>query len=259
MIDLKGNKLEVIDAHVHMGISRILKLMTGKDKHLGEDVIEHMDALGIDKCVAFSVAHPDTDYSAANDVILEQVKKYPNRIIGFGRVNPNFGAENCVKEIDRFVKLGLRGLKLHPGFEFHIPNDKAIYPIFETVRKHKIPILYHAGTSHFCNPATVADMATDFPEISVIIPHFAYTLRLDAIALAKRVKNLFLDTAGCFAGEDTIKMAVKTVGLEKIIFGSDDPFEPVERELEKLVKYSGLTTDELKAVFSENLKRLLKI
>jgi len=259
MIEVRGEKLEVIDVHVHLGITHILQWHSGKDRYLGDDVIKNMDRLGIDKCIAFPAAAPHTDYSAANDIIVEQVKKYPDRIIGFGRVNPNFGIENCVKEIDRFVELGLRGLKLISIFDFHIPNRKYMHPIFETVRKHKIPILYHAGGAWSCTPMLIADMAMDFPEIPVIMPHFGYDHFMDAIALAKRVENLYLDTAGCFATYNAVNTAVRTAGVGKILFGTDDPYEPVERELEKLVKYSGLTTDELRAVLSGNIKRILKI
>ena len=259
MIEINGENIEVIDVHVHLGVGGILRVFTGKDEYLGSDVIARMDRMGVDRCVAFPSAAPQTDYSKANELIAEQVKKYTTRVIGFGRVNPNFGVTHCVEQINKFAEMGLKGLKLHAVFDFHIPNGEYMHPIYRAVKEHNLTILCHAGLSSFCSPAIVAAVAMDFPDIPVIMPHFGYEHWIDCIALAKRVDNLFLDTAGCFAELDLMKRAVADIGVEKIIFGSDDPYEPAERELEKIVKYSGLTIDQLKLVLSGNIKRILQI
>ena len=43
--------------------------------------------------------------------------------------------------------LGLRGLKLHPTAQGFRPDDRAVYPIFETAAALGIPVTMHTGTT----------------------------------------------------------------------------------------------------------------
>ena len=56
--------------------------------------------------------------------------------------------------------------------------------------------------------------------------------------------------------------AVLKVGYEKVLYGSDHPYNPFQMEIDKLVKYAvqytGWTAKELKMILGGNLKRLLE-
>ena len=53
--------------------------------------MQNLDEVGIDRAVAFPLGAPYTDYSESNRIVAEEVAKFPDRIIGFCRVNPNSG------------------------------------------------------------------------------------------------------------------------------------------------------------------------
>ncbi len=54
-----------------------------------------------------------------------------------------------------------------------------------------------------------------------------------------------------------MRLVVREVGLERVMFGSDHPMNPFAYELGKIVKYAELTTDELHAVLGRNIARLV--
>src|SRR5918999_5396039 len=103
-----------IDAHSHLG-RRKTPLGHGVASFLGEDLVRNLDEAGLDRAVAFPLGAPYTDYSEANQVMAEEMGKYPKRIIGFCRINPNFGPEATAKSLEHCLgKLKLKGIKLHP-------------------------------------------------------------------------------------------------------------------------------------------------
>ena len=259
-IVVDGERIEVIDAHTHMGISPALRIYgCSTDRYLAEEGVKTMDAAAVDQCIAFPCALPQTDYLEANKIIAEQMKRYPKRIIGFLRLNPNYGPQRCVEVLDYSVeKLGLRGLKLNPFFEFHIPNDEdRMFPIMERLRKHRVPLLYHCGEVWTASPALIADLASNFPDVNVIIAHIGiFDYGEDAIALARRTDNIFLESSTCVPV--FVRKAVKKLGAERIVFGSDSPYTPMGWELDKIAKYSALSIDQLRLILAENLKRLLQ-
>ena len=73
------------------------------ESYTPEDMISAMDIAGVDMAVGCSLGQ-----MMDNDFIANTVKKFPNRIIGFGQVNPRFS--NAVETIDRCAtSLGLKG------------------------------------------------------------------------------------------------------------------------------------------------------
>jgi len=251
MITLNGEKLEVIDFHRHMGPST--------PTYGASEVLKDIDAVGIDRTVGFPTASPTSDYSERNNFISQEMKKSSDRIIGFCRVNPWLGGEKCAKEVARSVKeLGLKGLKLSPLFEFFYPNAPEMYSIYETARKNKIPILFHSGMNPNSAPALIADAAMEFPEVTFIIAHIGTQVWAeDAIAMAKRVDNLCVDTSSAI--DYNIKKAIKTIGAERVLFGTDSPFSSAGLELAKVTEYLKLPTDQLRLILAENAKRIVGI
>jgi predicted TIM-barrel fold metal-dependent hydrolase len=254
--------LEIIDAHGHLGTSPILQQYTFPpiSCYLGENCVKDMDDEGIHKAVVFPLGQSGGNFSESNNMIASEVRKFPNRLIGFCRVNPNFGREECVREIRRAVKgLGLKGLKLNPYLEWHYPNSELVHGIMEEVQRLRIPLLYHSGMTFNSSPALIGDLAADYPETKIIMAHIGnYEWAEDAIAVAKRQDNLYVDTSGV-TGTFFIKKAVKILGKHRVLFGTDRPFNPAELEMSKITKYCRFSRDEKRAIFSENVSAILNI
>ena len=82
----------------------------------------------------------------SNDFVASCVAAHPETFLGFASVDPH--KPDAVVELERAVRfLGLRGLKVHPGAQGFAPDDRAVYPIWETAQSLDIPVLIHTGTT----------------------------------------------------------------------------------------------------------------
>jgi len=78
-----------------------------------------------------------------NDHIAEIVQRYPKRFIGLGTI-PLQSPELAVKELERCMKIGLRGIQIGS----HVLNDwnlgsTALFPIYEAAQELKASIFVH--------------------------------------------------------------------------------------------------------------------
>lgn len=254
-----GRKFKVIDCHTHLGESTILTRFGWDRVFYGEDIIKNMDQAGVDAVCAFSLGACNTDYSGSTQKILEDQAKYPHRIYAFARIHPLFEDRNT-NLIRKYVKQGIRGIKFHPFIDGAYPiNDKVlIYPLMEEITQHNLIVLIHSGEAWCATPGLIGELAKDFPDVPIIIAHFGmYGYHTEALAVAERLPNIYLDTSFLYPPA-VIKLAIKHIGKERVVMGSDHPVVPFGLEIDKVMKYSELEDDEVAAVLGENIKRLLE-
>ena len=137
-----------IDCHMHVN---------GKRQNWGWDnndrIIDAADKLGIDKlCCSIPIMrgmpNPKKSRECNNDV-LECMKRYPDRIMGYCYANPSYRQES-LDEIERCViKHNMMGIKLYNQFKC---SDPIVYPIAEKAIELGIPIFIHAG--YLTDPTT---------------------------------------------------------------------------------------------------------
>ena len=132
----------IIDAHNHVG---------GPDRGDGkrqsaEEIVAEMDRLGIDRAVIFpfSEINPGISFSMANNRTAEAINKYPDRLIGFARLDPNFG-KKAVEELRRDVEIGLVGIKLHPSSQKFSLRSEHLKNIIKKAAMLNIPIIFDSG------------------------------------------------------------------------------------------------------------------
>ena len=194
---------------------------------------------GVGMFVVQSVATVSRQVQSINDFIHAACQEHPDRLIGFGTIHP--GLENPVDEIERCVKLGLHGIKIHPDVQrFHM-DDPSMYPIYEAI-EGRLPILIHCGDYRydFSHPRRLAHILDDFPKLEVIGAHF--------------------DTSSSFAflGKVRSKEIIRAYGADRLLFGDDFPMWDHKTEVETLLSLD-LTDDEYEKIFSGNAKRLLRM
>jgi len=252
-----GRKYFVASCHAHMGRSSLLTRFRGMDPTFhGPQMVRLLDHYGIDATVAFGMAKPTSDYTADTDAILRASRDFPGRIIPFARMNPHM--EGGAALVERYVREGIRGLKFHPFWDAFQINDRfLVHPILEVADHYNLTVLFHSGESWLTLPGFVWDLAHDFPNTQFIIGHSGlYGFDAEAVAVAKRKENLWLDTTELYPPE-RIRMIVDAIGKERLLFGVDAPYINAGCELEKVLRFSRLRDDELEAVLGGNLARLL--
>src|SRR4029079_13770478 len=86
-------------------------------------------------------ATPD-EVRACNDAVLEAIRRYPKRILGYCFLHPGDGSEG-LQELDRcVVRDGMIGVKLYNQYKI---NDPVQFPIIERTIELGVPVLVHAA------------------------------------------------------------------------------------------------------------------
>jgi len=246
----------VIDGHTHFaGPGK------GFPPNTVEDLLAIMDGNGIDAivtCAPYSSIGKDRTYDEVNRFLAKSMSKAPERIIGFLRVNPHL-REHALKSIEDGVKnQGFKGVKVHPRNEaFAINSEELAFPLAELASKLKVPILIHTGepdTYGFAQPTLVGDLADSFPDLTLIIGHMGKRLYEDAICVARWFENIILETS--FRSHRDIARAVKRVGADRVVYGSDMPFGAPEIEMMK-VRLADITPEEKDLVLGDSMARTL--
>jgi len=234
----------IVDCHNHIGY-RIGAYFSG------EEMIQWMDKAGVDKAVAFYQCEEPLD----NMYVADIASKYPNRIIGFALLNP--WDYRAVEDLSRLTtQHGLQGLKLNPTRHgYSMDRTEILDPLFEVAAHRKIPIIAHGKDDLFTMPGKFEIMAKRHPRVNLIIAHMGVDRALGAaIRAAKRNKNIYLDTAT--VSPNAIREAIKGVGPEKILMGTDAPWGRFELSIAAVEK---ATSDfhQRDLIMHENILRVL--
>jgi len=93
-----------------------------------------------------------------------------------------------------------------------------------------------------------------FPDLKLIIPHLGMLggNPLDFLRHLKNKDNIYFDTA--LGQKSTIQEFVKTLGPERVIFGSDIPFGSMENELSKVQTLSLSDADKERILYKNILE-----
>jgi len=267
MITVEGEKIEVIDAHSHMGARKKLAIHQVPPimNWMAEDMLGSMDGAGVDGVVTFAIGIGEpSDYRETNQYIAGAMKKYPGRIHGFMRLSPGQGVKDTLQVLEEGVKLGLKGIKIHPLIEHCPANDREkVYPLMEAAQHHNLTVLIHCGLGEDASPARLGEIARDFPKLKMIFGHSGLVEGVrQVVEIAKKHDNVHMDSSGVgwlpFFCE-----SIAWAGPDRVLYGSDHPFNPMEWEIEKIVKHAQrhlkLKIDDLRLIMAGNIKRLVGI
>ena len=239
--------------------------------------IFEMDEAGIDQAVLLPIdVTTSHGYKiVSNEQVADLVEKEP-RFIGFASVDPNL--PEAPAQLERAVRhLGLRGLKLDPSFQRFDPNDqKRAYPVYQTCADLDIPVLLHAGLSwvpsglaKFSHPLMLEETAQVFPQVNFILAHFAWPWVNEAVMLAVKYPNIFLDTALLYSGtpKNTFqKILAEQIGIDvlersllnQIVFGSNYPRVDIRRSV-RGIQALAISPLLVNSIFNVNPRLLLKL
>ena len=210
--------------------------------------LDRMVEAGIDRTVIFPISN--NTYQEANQEIAAYVQRWPTKFIGFAKHDGRTEAGRIAGLLRREVReLGLRGLKLHG-----VPTQEMV----ETAAELHIPILFHPPTVNESLEVIRAN-----PKVSFILAHLGIFASHDwrehvrAVAAAKRLPNLYLDTSSVVF-VPYLEQAARELPAEKLIFGSDGPLLDSRIELAK-IRLLKLADEKKALILGGNIQRLLSI
>ncbi|MGB3909078.1 MAG: amidohydrolase family protein [Pseudolysinimonas sp.] len=197
--------------------------------------------------VVFTVDHELTTGHPplSNRLIAEQAAEYTDILVPFGSLDPARG-DQAVREARILVEdYGIKGFKFHPNLQGFLPNSPAAYPLYAEIQDLGVPALFHVGQCgigagmrgsagirlKYSHPLAIDDVAVDFPDLKIVMAHPAFPWQDEALAVASRHSNVFIDLSGWspkYFPPNLVQYA-NTILREKVLFGSDFPLLPPDR------------------------------
>ncbi len=246
-----------IDAHTHLGEAdpRYYGKVGNWDfsrLFTADHLVALLDEVEVDGALCFPLGTKKT--GEALQLVIDGVQKYPDRIRGLYWGNPHDSAapaelERCVREY------GLSGLKLHPTSDSWMAGHPMADPLMEKARELGVPVTIHSHQPG-SQPALIGELATRFPEVTVIMAHMGMHNYRDAMYVASKEPNVVLETAVQPWAHRMARDVVDRIGVGRLVWGSDAPLHHPRVEMTK-IEVSALTEEEKAAVMGGNIARIL--
>ena len=146
------------------------------------------------------------------------------------------------------------GLKLYPGYNTVSLNDPRHDPYYELAEAFDVPVVIHtgelagnAGLLKYSHPLNVDELAVRFPRVRFVMAHCGNPWITDAVAVAAKNPNVFLDLSGLAEGnicadsfmirfrghlEHIRNWLIYLDNWDKVMYGSDWPLVNIPAYLE---------------------------
>lgn len=247
------SEFPIIDCHNHLGKWSAFHIP--QDGTI-EQMINSMDLLGIDKCFITAHASIGPDYIYGNNMVHDAAKKFPDRVLGYVTLNPNY-PEDIENEMNRcFALKNFCGIKLHPDCHGRPIDYETYTPAYEKANKDGLPVLIHVWGA--AQVAAIDRLSKEYPNIRFIMGHCG----ADSIGMSKAITlinnrdNVYGDTALSMAHQGNIEYLLSKANPKRILFGSDMPFYGPVHTVARIAMAE--VSDEIKAdVFGGNMLRLI--
>lgn len=252
----------IVDADVHLSPTN-----EGGIGITIEELLRRMDRSGVDKALAWLQPPYLRQTDDANRYVFEATQAHPERIIGFGWVDPHLGLDAGRETIKRSLgEYGFHGVKLNGAQNsFIIDEPTTAMPLIEDIAAAGTVLALHVGADAFeqTHPWRVGKIAARFPELRILMVHMGGVGHADltssAIEIAQEHPNIML-LASAVKTRPILK-ALHTVGPARICWGSDTPFDPMHVELARFraILDGEVTDDEAAAILGGNILRFLNL
>lgn len=245
--------VRVVDFHTHIWSDR-----TDHDADVLVRMMDRFDLawIGVSALVGGQQPAPN-DVRSGNDATARFQQREPDRVEGFCYLNPRHGVaaldelRRCVEEYGfGFIKLWVSA---------HADNS-CVFPIIEKAVDYGITVLQHAFCkatgllAHESTPVHVANLAKRYPEARIVMAHMGadFTFGCNAI---RDCPNVWTDMCGSYCETGMIDYALRTLGPERIIFGTDAPGASLLNNLHKVLD-TPLTDEQKSMIFHDNAEGL---
>ncbi len=178
------------------------------------------DAYGIGRIVFSSSLAIVYDMESGNRQTAEFIQN-DERFYGYVYLNPSdsSGSKSELekyREAPRFV-----GVKLHPSYSGQAAGSEPTIEILREIPRHWVVLVHtwgRGGVQQTCQ------LAGKLPASTIIMGHMGGTAQEDwraGIDGAIGLSNLQLEICGSFLQHDRISEAVRRIGADRVLFGSD--------------------------------------
>jgi predicted TIM-barrel fold metal-dependent hydrolase len=278
---------KIIDVRMRPPVGSFLKLKMFKDKNyaasLGkgfalapsvlqdslELLFEEMDSIGnyIGCVTGINQGADPASGGFGNKELYDLVSKYPDRFIGLGVVDIG-DRRKALDDLDRCInEFGFKAINIVPG-SYKVPmyaDDRRLYPLYSKCADMGVPVFILVGGNSgldisYSNPVHVEHVATDIPELKLVVNHGAWPWVTQILQVVRRRPNMYLsaDIYLTFPGGDQYVDAVNVYLSDRFFYGTAYPFTPLGPYYEEF-KSLGIKEEYMDKVLYKNLAELLKL
>jgi predicted TIM-barrel fold metal-dependent hydrolase len=195
-----------------------------------------------------------------NDSVSKVVSKYPERFMAFVVINPKL--KNAMEILEKGIEeQGMVGVKCHAWWH-RVDISSELLPIARRCEEKGLPLLVHLGGGRRTGNFEV--LLDNCPRLKLILAHVAIPHFQSSWKVIKENKNCFVDISGNYINASLVRKAVKAMGPDKVIFGSDGPV-PLRKKAgghsyEHILRWTlelRISDNDKERIFHKNLERLL--
>jgi uncharacterized protein len=209
-------------------------------------------AAGVDRAVVLAFNAPYSGFVVPDEYVAAYVRTDEKRLIGFCSVDPQQG--QIEYRLDRAIHdLGLRGVKLGPTYQGFDPLSAESFHLYEAIAARNLPIMWHQGLTFvrrsimaYALPHQIDQVAIRFPELRIVIAHLGHPWIGECIGVIRKHPNVYADISAMTSRpiqlRDGLTLAGEYQAGNKLLFGTDWPFDTIERTISLL---SSWTNDEV--------------
>jgi len=279
----------IIDFHTHTFPDRIAAAAIEKLQEAGhipaytdgtrQGLVQSMDKAGIKISVVLPVATNPSKVQSMNDLSLQLSGQYC--AIYFGCIHPYM--ENAAQEIHRIARAGLKGVKIHPVYQGVDIDDERFLRILEAAGEENMPIVMHAGDDigfpgvRHCTPRMIRKALMRVGPVQLVAAHMGGWRNWEEAEQELADTSVMIDTSFSLGSitpragekhyekeqlrlldEEQFVRIVRAFGSQRVLFGTDSPWENQTTALEKL-NHLPLNEAEKQNILCENARKLLGI
>lgn len=146
------------------------------------------------------------------------------------------------------------GIKIYTGYQPFYATDEIYRPFYRLAQKYEVPVVFHMGDTansmgrlKYSHPLIVDEVAVDFPQVKFIIAHCGTPWIVDAVEVAAKNKNVYIDLSGLMEGRFEAKAQIEYFkpyldvfrtwfnylgNYKKLMYGSDWPLVDLQAYIE---------------------------
>ncbi len=223
----------IIDAHTHIGFNKVCDSTV-------KELLASMKRAGIDKALVFAADINDLP----TERLLTEIAPHRDKLYPIGSISPLSSKLPSLKKVEQWLsRKQIHGLKFYPGYEYFYPADASLRPYLKLLAKYNRPAIFHSGDTYsrvgmaklkYAQAIHIDDLATELPELKIVIAHVGYPWVIDAAEVCYKNKNVYVDCSGFCYGAFNAKQRVHFRDIlqeferisnarDRIIFGTDWP------------------------------------
>ena len=281
----------IIDIHTHTFPDKIAAATLDKLKHLSHTIpftdgtaaglAASMARAGVDRSVVMPVATSPRQVPHVNDASARMNELGAQTgVLSFGCMHPDF--DGWKEELARVRDLGLKGIKLHPQYQDTDFDDPRYLRILDRCGELGLVVLTHAGLDigmpgkDNCAPEMVARVLEQVGPVKLVLAHMGGWRQWGRVEALLPGTGVYLDTSFSLGeitplddghyrpgdlpllDEAAFLRMVRRFGPDRILFGTDSPWDDQETALARL-RALPLEKSELDAILGGNARKLLEL